>query len=71
MTSDAKADRIQDVLALVKRLEARARRTKDKDLIRAGTLLRVLMTVMSERDGEPCPVIDPVIDLAAFRGRAH
>jgi hypothetical protein len=68
MATDKEA-RLKEVVALAKRLEARSRRENgDKDLLRAGTLLRILMTVMcQEPDDHPAPVTD----LACHRGRAH
>ena len=42
MISEIEADEVQ---ALARKLEVRARRTRDRDLARAGTLLRVLLAV--------------------------
>jgi hypothetical protein len=44
MMSDLKA---AEVYALVRKLKVRARRTKDRDLARAGMLLRVLIAVIT------------------------
>jgi hypothetical protein len=44
--------RAAEVHALARRLEARARRTRDKDLQRAGMLLRLLMAIMSDDEAE-------------------
>jgi hypothetical protein len=40
--------RAAEVHALARRLEARARKERDTDLLRAGVLLRLLMAIMTD-----------------------
>jgi hypothetical protein len=58
MADPEQAPRVAEVHALARRIEARARREKDKDLARAGVLLRVLLAVMSDGDQPPAEVVD-------------
>jgi hypothetical protein len=44
--------RAAEVHALARRLEARACRERDTDLLRAGVLLRLLMAIMSDDEAE-------------------
>jgi hypothetical protein len=53
MISDLTTD---EVHKLARKLEARARRTHDRDLARAGTLLRILMAVMADGPAAELPV---------------
>lgn len=48
--ADIDQPRVDEVHALARRLEARARRERDKDLARAGVLLRLLMAVIADDD---------------------
>jgi hypothetical protein len=65
MVSELTAD---EVRALARKLEARARRTHDRDLARAGALLRVLMAIMAE----PAPAAElPVETDHCDHGRVH
>jgi hypothetical protein len=46
------APQVAELYALVRKLEARARREHDSDLARAGVLLRLLMGVIASDDQE-------------------
>lgn len=58
MADPSKPVRADEVHALARRMEARARRTRDRDLARVGVLLRILLAIMTD-DGagaasDPC-----------------
>jgi hypothetical protein len=53
---DAKPARAAEVHALARRIEARARRTRDKDLARVSALLRVLLSMMTDTGGIAAPL---------------
>lgn len=50
MANTDRPPQVAEVHALARRIEATARRERDKDLARAGVLLRILMAVLADDD---------------------
>lgn len=56
--------RLPEVLALIRKLESRAKKNRDKDLAQASTLLRILAAIMIE----PGQMSAEIVDLDSRRG---